>query len=451
MTASDRFDLLLADALQDLAGDQYPDYFDDALDVATRRSQRPSWTFLERWIPMDTATRRTVIAPTFPWRTVGLILVIIALLIATAAALIIGSQRESPAPPFGPAANGLIVYSANDGDIFVRDPRGGPARLLVGTDDFDADPVFSRDGTQITFLRLNGNPFDPDWQMTKASIFAMKQDGSDLHEIWTSNDFWGLSWSVDGAQAAIIGGKEGSRALQVVNVSDGSSRSLPTGDVEPVEGVEWRPPVGDEVIFRGREGEKYAIYGIRPDGTAMRQISADGTEQDFWVSYAITPDGNKLLYGQQDTRVDLRILDLDTRQDKLWGGALPVIHTPGGAAFLGDWGSAVLSPDGTRIAFGRYWDVQSGTLNHQVFVASLASDGADAIPIGEPIRSQGGRNPFRYAFSPDGKDLIVWFNDTEEQGVAEETWIADPTDGSYQLLPWGTVIAPPAWQRVAAE
>ncbi|HEX6475227.1 MAG TPA: hypothetical protein VF114_09120, partial [Candidatus Limnocylindria bacterium] len=69
MTASDRFDLLLADALQDLAGPQYPDYFDEALDVATRRSQRPAWTFLERWIPMDTTTRRTVIAPTFPWRT----------------------------------------------------------------------------------------------------------------------------------------------------------------------------------------------------------------------------------------------------------------------------------------------------------------------------------------------------------------------------------------------
>ena len=82
MTASDRFDLLFADALQDLAGEQYPDYFDDVLDVATRRSQRPAWTFLERWIPMDTATRRTVIAPTFPWRTVGLIVVIIALLVA---------------------------------------------------------------------------------------------------------------------------------------------------------------------------------------------------------------------------------------------------------------------------------------------------------------------------------------------------------------------------------
>ena len=63
----------------------------------------------------------------------------------------------------------------------------------------------------------------------------------------------------------------------------------------------------------------------------MRQISANGTDESFWTNYAITPDGNKLLYGERDStvegyadgRVDLRMLDLDTGEDTLWGGALP--------------------------------------------------------------------------------------------------------------------------------
>ncbi|HEX6474335.1 MAG TPA: hypothetical protein VF114_04510, partial [Candidatus Limnocylindria bacterium] len=59
--------------------------------------------------------------------------------------------------------------------------------------------------------------------------------------------------------------------------------------------------------------------------------------------------------------------------------------------------------------------------------------------------------PFRYSFSPDGRRLIVWFNQNETEGVAEETWMADPTDGSYQKVQWGTVIAPPVWQRVGIE
>ena len=57
---------------------------------------------------------------------VGLIVVIIALVIAAAAVVVIGSQpATSPAPPFGPAGNGLVAYAA-DGDVFVRDMHGGP-------------------------------------------------------------------------------------------------------------------------------------------------------------------------------------------------------------------------------------------------------------------------------------------------------------------------------------
>jgi Tol biopolymer transport system component len=225
-------------------------------------------------------------------------------------------------------------------------------------------------------------------------------------------------------------------------------------NVAPVEGVDWRPPDGRELIFRGQVGAKFAIYAIRPDGTGIRQISANGTDQSFWTHYAITADGSKLLYGERDSsvegypdgRVDLRMLDLDTRADTLWGGALPDPEVEG-VTFTGPqhWGGAVLSPDGKTVAFGRYWGESDGMINHQVFVATLASDGADALPIGKLHRSQSGQGPFDYGFSPDGKHLIVQYFDQQV------TWLADPSDGTYDVLPWGNVTDPPSWQRIAPE
>jgi Tol biopolymer transport system component len=449
MTASDRFDLLFADALQDLAGTQYPDYFDDALEVATRRAQRPAWTFLERWIPMDTATRRTVIAPTFPWRTVGLILVIIALLVAAAAVAIVGSQSSdaSPAPPFGPASNGMVVY-ASDGDIFARDMHGGPARKIVGTDEFDVFPHFSRDGTRISFIRLGGDLENPEDPAHAENLWIANADGTEARQIlaatWVANG----AWSVDGSQIAVIAEVDGGpRSLYVIDLADGSTRKLDVS-VALDGGLDWRPPDGRELIFRGHEGNTFAIFGIRPDGTNLRQISADGTAEDYQPDFAMTPDGKKLVFTNLSNQVDLNLLDLDTRDERVWGGALPPFPESTDSPFqtTEHEGTPALSPDGKLIAFGRYWDERSSTLFHQIFIATLAGDGADAMPIGEPHRSRGGFNPFTYGFSPDGKHLIVQWWDQEL------TWLVDPTDGSYQVLPWGGGLTDqPTWQRVGQK
>ena len=160
---------------------------------------------------MDTATRRTVIAPTFPWRTVGLIVVIIALVIAAAAVVVIGSQpATSPAPPFGPAGNGLVAYAA-DGDVFVRDLHGGPARMLVGTDDFDVFPNFSRDGTHFAFVRVGGDQNNPNDPSHSENLFVSKADGTDLRQLMAADTGSGFSWSVDGSQIATIADVEAKR------------------------------------------------------------------------------------------------------------------------------------------------------------------------------------------------------------------------------------------------
>ncbi len=130
MTPFDRFDRRFADALDDLAS-PIPDYFEDALAVALSRPQRPAWTFPERWIPMSTLTRRSVLVPGVPWRTIGILLALLALLVAGAVISIGLRPDRTPAPPFGLAANGLIAY-ASDGDLYSRDLVTGAEELFVG-------------------------------------------------------------------------------------------------------------------------------------------------------------------------------------------------------------------------------------------------------------------------------------------------------------------------------
>ena len=83
-------------------------------------------------------------------RTLALALLLIALLIV-AALVAVGSRRQ-PAPPFGPAANGEIIYT-NRGDLFAGDPASGETRLLLGGPAVDSGPSYSPDGTSIAFLR----------------------------------------------------------------------------------------------------------------------------------------------------------------------------------------------------------------------------------------------------------------------------------------------------------
>ena len=115
-----------------------PDYVDDLLTQTARSRQRSAWRFPERWLPMDlTARAPTITGRQVPLRLIGLVaLVVLALVVG--ATLLVASQRRLPAP-FGPAANGLIVYAAPtdpswvdtpdfqrpQGDIFTVDPSTG--------------------------------------------------------------------------------------------------------------------------------------------------------------------------------------------------------------------------------------------------------------------------------------------------------------------------------------
>jgi WD40-like Beta Propeller Repeat len=154
MTAFDRstaLDRRISEALEEIAVPQRPDYLDDIFQRTARMSQRPRWTFLERWLPMDTALPR----PGFTRLPVRTFLVFGLVALLAAAALVIAGSRQRVPAPFGPAGNGAIAYS-HAGDLYVRDSLTGQERLLFGGAGIEAYPSYSPDGRWLAWVSTFG-------------------------------------------------------------------------------------------------------------------------------------------------------------------------------------------------------------------------------------------------------------------------------------------------------
>jgi len=120
MTTRDDFDRHLAAWFEASAPSSEPEpLLGQVLARTARTRRRPAWRIPERWIPMSAITTRSARVGQVPWRTIGLIALLIVTLVA-GVLVIAGTRRPALPPPFGVAGDGKVLYSF-DGDIFVRD------------------------------------------------------------------------------------------------------------------------------------------------------------------------------------------------------------------------------------------------------------------------------------------------------------------------------------------
>ena len=172
-------------ALGDVGGPARPDYLPDIVEQAGRMRQRPAWTFLERWISMDSAVRRQGV----PRAVVVFASVFLLVALLAVGVIYVGSQRTQPERPPGlPTTSGawerVVIetptVTGRVASVAVR-PQGllavvggdEPARLAVSTDGrtwtlvpADQHPGLSNDsgfgmpslvGTDRGFLMLQYN------------------------------------------------------------------------------------------------------------------------------------------------------------------------------------------------------------------------------------------------------------------------------------------------------
>ncbi len=447
MSANDRLERDLIAWFAETAAPRTPEYTPEISLRAARVRQRPRWTFLERWLPMSATTLGRQGIRLVPWRTVGL-LVAVLLLLLLAAVVYVGSQRHVPAP-FGPAVNGRIAfvltppgygnrssYHEPFGDILTVDPTTGATATLVGGPEADGVPAFSLDGTKLSFVRQVAGG---------VQLFAIDAAGGTPIPL-TRDPLPGIreaAWAPDGRSVAFTV-PTGDRSDLWIASTDGSGAGrLELGDVSAIA-PQWRPPDGRELLFVGSEapgldelGAYHGIYGydgatglalyrVEPDALGLRRITAsDGARLDYGRT-SWTPDGERIVTqasGSGSTLMRVLVLDADGRE-------VGSIGLDDGT--YADHLAPVVSPDGTRIAYA----VASGDL-WRVHTAPLDGSGPDV-----PSDHEFGGLAASLHWSPDGKTIIV------NHHYYPGTWLIDVDGGATRQASW-TDPGYAAWQRLA--
>jgi WD40 repeat protein len=384
----------------DTAVPRRPDYTTDIVQMTARLPQR-RWMTLERWLPMTVIQMRRATAP-FPWRTVAVLVALLALLVAGLA--YVGSQPRLP-PPFGIAGNGLVAYSKN-GDIFTVDPGTGIRRWVTSGDAIDALPRWSLDGTRLAFLRATG-PVLTGVTRTDQRVVIVDRERNVLAESVPIADIDpdAFAWSPDGRYVA-AGSSSG---LSIIGTADGGLQTL---DVA-YEGLDlyWRPTHASELLFRGSTavGAGLVLVDVDRPGSA-RLVAPD--DDSVLRPNGWTPDGGRIVYTLDSDRI--RILDLTTQS---------VVDI--------DAGHADVSNDGTRVlAIGR---------DGRPCIASI--DGGPCVAMADLRRAFDGTYAGGTFWSPDDRSIVA--------SVSDEVTLLDPAGAGPGAAPAWMAEGAESWQRVA--
>ena len=414
MNAHDDPGRMVSDWLHEYAAHRVPGHLDAVLQETSTMRQRPAWSSLERWLPVQT-TARLAPQPRLGW----VFLIVLALIAVVGVALLTAGQRSRPAPPFGLAANGAVVYG-QDGDIYRYDVSTGQRLPLISGPTYDFGGTFSRDGTRLAFARIPADHIDD--ADPPLAIMVAGIDGSNIRELTgpVNGNCWS-DWSPDGGRIVYRTQlPSGYGLLNVLDVATGVSSTFDVGSSVRCGGIAWRPPDGQEIVFRGDDGVRHAVFAIRPDGTGLRQVNTQNPICDCDSGASMSPDGATMTvtrWGGEGARIWL--LDLET-------GAERVLRIPPGTAARG----GAFSPDGRLLAYPLLHRVSSSQNAYQVVVAPV--DGhASAVPLGPTMTlpDNGSDEAFAsLAFTPDGTSLLASYPDSPTSMIST-TWLL-PVDGS---------------------
>jgi dipeptidyl aminopeptidase/acylaminoacyl peptidase len=424
MNTIDRLERDLSVWFAQTAVPQTPPYIDDILRQTASLGQRPRWTFLERHIPMTTIASFRALTSPVPWRTIGVLaLLLVALVIG---ALIAGSrQRQLPAP-FGIAEPGLVAY-ASEGDIYVVDPSTNEPRAIVTGAETDQNPTWSRDGTQLVFDRLDG---------VARNLFAVRPDGSDLVQITPES----MGIATNPAAPDFTFAPDGKSVLFVANgtihiaQTDGSGiRTLEASGLR-IQEAAFRPPDGRQVGAIATSGGVYLIDVTT--GVVTTLIGPETRMVDESLSWS--PDGSQLAYhrfstGVSEFTVRGHILDVASGADRL---ADPTQVAP--------WDAQVnFSNDGQRISLFRGYTV-SGYADLTLAILPASGSG----PGIETAHGAGVATGFGAVveWAPDDHSILLSPVDTGDRPLPQV--LIDPDTASVNAAPWNA-IGDPAWQRLA--
>jgi Tol biopolymer transport system component len=430
MNAFDRFDPFerrIAEAIDEIATARLPDYLDDVFQVTVRSSQRPRWTFLERWLPMDTTLARGPVGR-LPIRSLALLLLLLAI-VGGAIAAYVGSQRPVLAP-FGPAGNGQLVFGL-DGDLYAAETLTSQPQLLVGGPGEQAGAVLSPDGLLVAYdSSINGRDY----------VWVADADGSNARLAFR-DPFLGHSfaWAPDSRRMAIVTDIGGELTLWIAKADGSAALRLDLEGLRPWEAA-WDPQQEDVLLVRAedRATGKVDLYYVDIDGAAiLSKLGLSGellTGPDYEFSgMAFSPDGSTIAYNVVGAveppfnRFRVHAMNRDGTNDR----ELPA---PLDTRYSQAW--PVFSPDGATIIMESWETGADGT--SETRISRLAMAPADASAVARSLGPSKVGQTLVKTWSPDGSYILIGFE-------LNEVYAVDPESGEADKLPWLSDL--PGWQR----
>jgi Tol biopolymer transport system component len=251
----------------------------------------------------------------------------------------------------GEAGDDIAFVSSRDGDyaIFGMNADGSSQRRLTdergdlsvaGGVEFQTDPAWSPDGTQLAFASAREGSYD---------IYVMNADGTGTTRLTSSNaNDQGPTWSPDGSRIAFSRSRDGGH-VWVMNADGTGARRL-TDDLAEEGEPAWSPD-GRWIAYTHRASGSDAreIWVSRPDGTGRRSLT-NLRVQSYAPAWA--PDSRRLAFSanRDSARYDIYTVGIDGKDVQR-----PVRSTED--AFEPAW-----SPDGSEIAFSRDGAIVAVTL-----------------------------------------------------------------------------------------
>jgi len=142
----------------------------------------------------------------------------------------------------------------------VMKPEGGNPHPLTDRDDID--PIWSPDGSMISFASSRAG---------QRQLFIMNADGSDVRQVTNLDSIGGRStWSPDGSRLAFYSGPAGDHNIYIIHI-DGTGLVQLTNGGDNL-GPSWSPD-GNWIAFTSFRDGNNEVYIIHPDGTGLTRIT----------------------------------------------------------------------------------------------------------------------------------------------------------------------------------
>jgi len=293
--------------------------------------------------------------------------------ISAVAGVLSGACVEATSDPTAspPVLRNVIIYTttaSGSWQLEVVHPDGSGRRRITQDGADYYTPAISPDGRRIAAARFDGNI---------PSIYVMDADGTNLKKIGRSSGDYGPAWSPDGLRIAFrstldIGGNAYGRIF-LMN-ADGTGLLQLTEDPTPSDGYSpfddcprWSPD-GNKILFT-RNG---MLHTMNVDGTGLTSLgNEDGSGPADW-----SPDGTRIAYGSYWDGMDIRIRNAD-------GSGRVGLTTDETQEDSPSW-----SPDGQWLVFERIVDGRA-----KLFVMRTDGTGEMGLTTGYPHQTQPSWSP----------------------------------------------------------